>query len=663
MVGLVGILFGVILLPISGPLAPEPNADTHAFNPDIHYRLRCARCHEGTTPSHSQANAAIAPALLNGPSPIANGDVTAIARIIANGIPPHMPGWKYKLTERDIYALATYIADKQNVLPQPEPSQTQLIPYTSHLVPNSTTTIGIQLVVPNGAHTYWKFPGDTGLGPTVRWETHPTIQPGALQFPQPKQIQDSDFRIWGYDQTVQLLVPIAVGAIPDSETTLLAHVDWLLCTDVCTPQSNTLSLRLPVQPQPAYQIKPLPAVHPDWNPPKTLQERIAIPKALTMLSLAFLGGILLNLMPCVFPMLVIKARHLITHRNRPIPHAIAYTIGIGATMLSLAIGITLARHAGTQLGWGFQLQEPAVVMPLAWLFFTMALWLTFGIGFTLQFPQARSHRQSGLLGSAAYGILTTLTATPCTAPFMGSAIGFSLTQPWPITLLIFTGLSLGLASPVVLLSIFPGWIQKIPSSGPWLRWVKPFAALPLYGTTLWLLWVLNHQGGFFWIALSVVGLLVILITLFPKRYRLWLTVLVLTTVLCIGIQVPTASPTQSSASSWTSYTPALIQTLSSTKTPYFIDFTAKWCITCQTNKVTTLNTAAVHNWFARHNVVQVRADWTRKDPVITQALAEWNRAGVPTYVFYHPIYAPTPRVLPEILTPTLIHQLIPDTAQ
>jgi len=659
-VGLVGLLFSITLLPIAGPLAPEPTTDTHAFNPDIHYRMRCARCHEGITPSHSQANDTIAPALLNGPSPIANGDVNALARIIANGIPPHMPGWKYKLTESDIYALATYIADKQNTPPPSPSTDTQLIPYTSHLVPNSTTTIGIQLSVPAGAHTYWKFPGDTGLGPTVRWETHPHIQAGALLFPKPSRMREGDFRIWGYTQTVQLLVPITVGDIPDTSTTLTAHVDWLLCTDVCTPQFSTLSLTLPVTDTPDYPLKPIPTVHPDWTPPQPLFDRLAIPQILIMLGLAILGGVLLNLMPCVFPMLVIKAQHLLAHRNRPIPHALAYTTGIGITMLSLAIIILIARQAGHQLGWGFQLQEPAVVMLLLWLFFTMALWLTFGISLAIRLPTKLP--QSGLAGSLAYGILTTLTATPCTAPFMGSAIGFSLTQSWPVTLIIFTGLSLGLASPILVLSLYPQWIQNIPASGPWLRWVKPLAALPLYATVLWLVWVLYHQGGLIWIALSSVGIASIGIRIAFQRFPNAILILLLTLCTGAGLYIPAPAPANAHTQ-WIAYTPELIETLMDNQTPYFIDFTAKWCITCQANKTTTLHSERINTWFITHDIVRIRADWTQKDPAITQALAQWNRAGVPTYVFYHPRYAPTPQVLPELLTPGIIQALIPNTTQ
>ncbi|MBD97755.1 hypothetical protein CL648_03015 [bacterium] len=661
-IGFVALLFGITLLPIAGPLAPEPNADTHAFNPDIQYRLRCARCHEGTTASHSQSKGPIAPALLDGPSPIGNGDVTVLARIIANGIPPHMPGWKYKLTERDIYALATYIADRQNAPPKASNTATQLVPYTSHLMPNSTTTIGIQLHVPDGAHTYWKLPGDTGLGPTVHWETHPRIQTGDLLFPKPKRMQEGDFRVWGYDKTVQLLVPLTVGPITNTETTLTAHINWLLCTDVCTPQSQTLSLTLPVDTATAYQLQPLPTVHPNWTPPQSIGQRIAIPKPLIMLGLAIIGGMLLNLMPCVFPMLVIKAQHLIRHRTAPMRHAIAYTGGIVISMLVLASGIEIARLAGHQLGWGFQLQTPAVVMALLWLFFTMGLWLTFGISLTLRLPKRLP--QSGLGGSVAYGILTTITATPCTAPFMGGAVGFSLTQPWPITGLIFIGLGIGLASPIVLLSAYPAWIQKIPTAGHWLRWVKPIASIPLYGTCLWLLWTLYYQGGLLWMALSAVGVLIILIAIFPKRYRLVSAILALLGLICIGIRDPQLlSKTPTKTSQWRPYSQALIQMLSTNKTPYFIDFTAKWCITCQANKVSTLNTKQITRWFDTHQIVRIRADWTNHDPQITQALAQWERAGVPTYVFYHPIYAPNTRVLPELLTPSIIRRLIPNMAE
>lgn len=390
------------------------------------------------------------------------------------------------------------------------------------------------------------------------------------------------------------------------------------------------------------------------------------------LVFAFIGGLILNLMPCVFPVLGIKVMGFVqhAHEDRRIlrNQGWMFLAGVLVSFWVLA-GILLVLKAGGQsLGWGFQLQSPGFVTALAVLFTLMALNLfgVFEIGLGLQ-SAAGGVNGKGIYGEAFLsGVLATVVATPCTAPFMGAALGFTLSQPAALALLVFTALALGMAAPVTLLAIFPAGLKWLPRPGAWMATFKQFMAFPLLATVVWLTWVLGTQQGNDGVLKLLAGL--VLIGMAAWAYGRWgmqggKLGTAAAVVLLIG-GVAFAWPGESSVRtesyqskagelSWEPWSKAKLDELRGAGKPVFIDFTASWCITCQVNKRVALNNGEVVKRFEEKGVVALKADWTRQDPAITAALAEFGRNAVPLYVLYAGNGA-VPVVLPEVLTPSVV---------
>lgn len=390
---------------------------------------------------------------------------------------------------------------------------------------------------------------------------------------------------------------------------------------------------------------------------------------LLALVFAFIGGLILNLMPCVFPVLGIKVMSFVqhAHEDRRIlrNQGLVFLVGVVVSFWVLA-GILLALKAGGQsLGWGFQLQSPGFVTALAVLFTLMALNLfgVFEIGLGLQ-SAAGSVSSKGVYGEAFLsGVLATVVATPCTAPFMGAALGFTLSQPAAIALLVFTALALGMAAPVTLLALFPAGLKWLPRPGAWMATFKQFMAFPLLATVVWLTWVLGTQQGNDGVLKLLAGL--VLIGMAAWAYGRWgmqgskLGVAAAAVLLAGGIvfawpgeAAAPAGIAQAKAGElqWEPWSKSKLEQLRGDGKAVFVDFTASWCITCQVNKRVALHNDEVVKRFAEKGVIALKADWTRQDPAITAALAEFGRNAVPLYVMYAGNGA-VPVVLPEVLTP------------
>lgn len=391
------------------------------------------------------------------------------------------------------------------------------------------------------------------------------------------------------------------------------------------------------------------------------------------LLLAFVGGLILNLMPCVFPVLSLKALSLAKPGHGPKSHlrreGLAFGAGVIVTFLALAGALLAFRAAGEQFGWGFQLQSPAMVTALAMLFFVLALNLSGVFEFATLVPASAAGwtHKNQYANAALSGVLAVVIASPCTAPFMGAALGFALAQPAALTLLVFAALGLGMALPFVLLTWFPGWRKALPRPGAWMERLKQFLAFPLYATVAWLVWVLGAQVDNDAVVRLLVTLVVLAFALWAWRaYRggaargfsiaaaagLLATAYVAWPLFSGQASADVLSPAQASktgavADPWQPFTPARVAELTAANKVVFIDFTAAWCVTCQVNKRLVLNDADVRKAFAERNVELVRADWTRRDPAITQALAALGRQGVPVYVLYRP--GKEPLLLPEVL--------------
>ncbi|MCO4089651.1 MAG: protein-disulfide reductase [Limnohabitans sp.] len=397
-------------------------------------------------------------------------------------------------------------------------------------------------------------------------------------------------------------------------------------------------------------------------PLPTSQATTALGLTLAILG-ALVGGLLLNLMPCVFPVLAIKVLGLTHADSSQAQHrsaGLAYTTGLVASFMLLG-GLMLAlRAAGEQLGWGFQLQSPPVVAALALLFTLLGLNLAgvFEFGQILPSSLATLQSRHPTVNAALSGALSVAVASPCTAPFMGASLGLAIALPVWQALLVFAAMGLGMALPYLAASWWPGIARTLPRPGAWMVTFRQAMAFPMFATVIWLLWVLGQQTGID----GASGLLALLLTVAWLAWALglqgptrWLMVgLGLALLLWLGSNwLPLAlreAPAVSTASSndksptgqpqWQAWSDADMQAHLAAGRRVFVDFTAAWCVTCQYNKKTTLADPQVLSDFAARQVVLMRADWTRRDPAITQALTALGRSGVPVYALYAPGQAP-----------------------
>ena len=387
------------------------------------------------------------------------------------------------------------------------------------------------------------------------------------------------------------------------------------------------------------------------------------------LALAVLGGIALNLMPCVFPVLSLKLLGLAeaAHRAEQWQHGIAYAAGVILSFALLGGVLLVLRASGAAIGWGFQLQSPVVVGLLAYLLFAMGLSLSgvaeFGTGLTG--AGSRFAGRAGLPGAFATGILATIVATPCTAPFMGAALGVALIAPAPVALAIFVALGIGLALPVMLATGIPGIARRLPRPGEWMAWFKQLLAFPLYGTVAWLIWVLIQEVGPTGALSALLGLVVVGFAVWiygrtraigPGGRRLGAglaaagiaAALFLATTLGPSGEVAGKATAERDNLGYQPFSSVRLNGLVADHQPVFVNLTAAWCITCLVNEHTALNSRAVRRAFAERRIVALKGDWTRQNPEITAFLQEFGRSGVPLYLLYDK--AGTPTILPQILT-------------
>ena len=375
------------------------------------------------------------------------------------------------------------------------------------------------------------------------------------------------------------------------------------------------------------------------------------PPLVLWLGFAFLGGVLLNLMPCVFPVLAMKAFGLIRLGNRARGavrrEALGYTAGVLAAMLALAAVLLAVRAGGGAAGWGFQFQSPVFVAVLAWLVFCAGLSLAGA--FTLP---ARIGGLALPQGSFFNGLLAVAVATPCTAPFMAGAVAAALAAPPAAALGIFLCLGLGLAAPFLLLAAVPALARLLPRPGAWMLLLQRLLSLPMFATALWLAWVMAREAGAVGVLLLLLGALCLGVALCLRRLRP-LAVLAVVPLLLLRPAPAGAALTVPGAAA---YTPARLAALRAAGQPVLVDVTAAWCITCLVNERAALSAPAVRAAFARNGIRLLVADWTNRDLAITAYLAANGRAGVPLYVFY-PRQGDAER-LPQVLTPNIVEQAV-----
>lgn len=396
---------------------------------------------------------------------------------------------------------------------------------------------------------------------------------------------------------------------------------------------------------------------------------------------AFVGGLILNLMPCVFPVLSLKLVSLLQHRRADgaahppslAMHGAAFTLGVVASFVLLAALLIGLRASGAQLGWGFQLQSPWVIASLTALFFLIGLNLLGSFEFTLGSGLASSRTAHDLQsdrvsGSFWTGVLAVIVAAPCTAPFMGAALGYAMTQPGPVAIAVFAALGLGMAVPYLLLTLFPQALARLPRPGAWMERFKQLMAFPMFATCVWLLWVLAQQVDENGVAIMLGALVLFGLAAWSfglaqrgaRGFR-WVAACaaafgVYSLVVATGPDAVHAAQEararNPSSSAWQPWSPAAIENELRAGKAVFVDFTAAWCVTCQANKRLVLTSGEVTRAFVDKKVVLMRADWTNQDPAITQELARFKRNGVPLYVLYDGKGGAS--ILPELLTTRIV---------
>ncbi len=403
---------------------------------------------------------------------------------------------------------------------------------------------------------------------------------------------------------------------------------------------------------------------------------------LPALLLALLGGLILNLMPCVFPVLSIKALKLCRmgdkHEREARIHGLLYTAGILVSFAFIAGVLMFFRQAGVHIGWGFQLQNSLVVLILSWLLFAIGMNLSgfFDVTGEITNTGAKWIKGSGYAASFFTGLLAAIVATPCTAPFMGAAIGFALTQSTPVSFGIFLFMGLGLALPYLLLSFVPALRGMIPKPGHWMKTFKEFLAFPMYGSAVWLVWVYTQQSSTMGVFSALGGMVSIafavwLFRIAPEKnpgkailraFAIFTIAFSLSAIIAEDRGQETPRPSVSIQNEqWESYTQSRFDELEKGDTPLFINMTAAWCITCKINERVALNTRETKKLFKDNSVKYLKGDWTNSDPDITDFLALYGRNGVPLYIYYggrnqETGQRPEPAILPQILTPGIMAQ-------
>ncbi len=661
----------------------------------------------------------------------------------------------------------------------------QLIPSVDRVYPGEKIWLGVQQKIIPHWHTYWINPGDSGLPTKITWQLPGGASAGNIEWPAPTRFDLDGITNYGYADEVILLTPVTLpkNVSAGKNISINARVDWLVCADVCIPQTVDLAIELPVvaegggdnrfhDPVIEKALARLPGQSP-WKintvaHEQTLQLRlegaanrltglrelnffadswglvehtapqtfradgddlvielkagekklaageslsgvlkttstagvvesfvIGIPSTSAPANIAsapvqdaplalwsaaifaLLGGLVLNLMPCVFPVLSIKALALIKHgessalHNRL--HGLAYTGGVLISFLVLAILLIALKAGGAQLGWGFQYQSPLFVVIVAYLLFAVGLNLSgvFEFGTSITGVGSNLANKSGYTGSFFTGVLAAIVATPCTAPFMGVAIGFALSQPPLPLIVVFLSLGLGLALPYLLLAFWPRLQRRLPKPGHWMELLKQALAFPMYAAAVWLIWVLAQQTSADAVALALGGLVLIAFAawIFQQSRnadRGWRAAGFISALIAVcaavagshsGISSSVSNVAANAAThgnGFTAYSAQHLNELRQEGRPIFVNFTAAWCISCLVNERVALKQNAVTDAFAQQGIVYLKGDWTNRDAEISAKLAEFGRSGVPLYLYFPPQANSEPVVLPQILTPDIV---------
>ncbi len=560
-------------------------------------------------------------------------------------------------------------------------AETRLIVDRAQLAVGEPFRVGVLFELDPEWHVYGQDPGEAGIPTSIIW-TAEGATVGATVWPATQTFVDPSGRITtiGYAERVVLEAPATVTA-DAAVVRITAEIDYLACRIKCLPGSARLVRDIAVGPSTAADAETLalfehfgrdrPAVATATDAVKATAVPAVVPLAPAplpiwqVLLLALLGGVLLNLMPCVFPVLALKVFGFVAvsgHRPTALRHSAAYAAGILASMLLLAAVVVAVKVGGQAVGWGFQFQEPRYLVGLTLFVVLFALNL-FGV-FELQaFPLPSQGGTESVGRSFIDGGFAVVLATPCSAPFLGTAIGFALASDALVIVATFVAVGLGLAAPFVLACSIPAIGSRLPKPGAWMVHLERVLGFVLLATGVWLVWVFGRGAGIDGVAVLLgCAVLVSLGAWIFGRVQYtgakWLGVAAL-----IGLASPTiflapwsfqaAAVTAAAADRWEPWDDARVRAEQAAGHVVFVDFTADWCITCKVNERTALSSDAIWRTFSEAGVVAMKADWTQRDEPIRLALASFGRAGVPLYLVY-PAGGGDPELLPEVLTESAV---------
>ena len=546
--------------------------------------------------------------------------------------------------------------------------------------------LDVSVTIPAGWHVNSDQPADEFLLPTSVEAGASGIVFDAPKWPKAKKLYSEALKIdyFVFDSTFHVQLPVKTVAAAHDSTSAKVVLHYQACSGaVCLAPSEVVATVGGVQELKKKIPESVAAQVQDSSSKPTQSEA---PRSLPLLLLfAFIGGLILNLMPCVLPVLSIKALSLAKHaresRRKLLSMGFAMTMGILVSFWTLASVILVLQAAGGNAGWGFQFQNPGFLVGMIVLITLFALNM-FGV-FEIWLPSSaatgisQKASKKGMVGSFMNGVLMTLLSTPCSAPFLGSAMGYAFTQPPAILVLFFTTAGLGLAFPYMMLSLFPKTLKWIPKPGDWMNRFKQFLGFLMLTTAAWLLWVLGRQAG-----IEVLGYVLLLLVMlgfgawvlglvaspgnpFWKVVLSWMImaaggygVFAFWVAKAIDTPVKKVETCISSvdglpapdAEGYYAWSPAVVDTLTAHGKTVFVDFTADWCLTCKTNEKAVLKSDEVQKAFKDMGIALVKGDFTRPDSLISKALKGFGRSGVPVYVIYSAHSPRNPAVLPELLT-------------
>ena len=640
-------------------------------------------------------------------------------------------------------------------------SSINLITESYQVNTKDTLLVGIEFKLSPGWHTYWKNPGDSGEGATIKWDLPLGFKASDILWPGPERIPVDPLMTYGYEDKALLLTKIETPEQFSGPVTISAKVNWLTCKHICIPQEGEVDITLMKGSKTiskfATKLKEIALTIPKNFPtPSRVTEinekiflqfekegssniseayffpneyglisyvkdqkletndnsfslqldpaevrvetnklegvlklktdeteefyKLDLPlegtsgspilamSLLTGIVFAFLGGIILNAMPCVFPILSIKILGFIEQsqgsKEKLIQHGLIFSAGVLTTFLAISWLLIFLRASGEAIGWGYQLQSPWVVSILIYLFVAIGIVFMSNIvlGSSLANFGSLAKNQNDLLSSFFTGVLAVIVASPCTAPFMGPALGLALLQPGLKSILIFLALGIGFSLPYLMLSIYPQLLSRLPKPGEWMQTFKQIMAFPMWAAALWLAWVLSAQVDMQSVFAVLVGALLIALALWlmektqsSDQLLRRITVLFSFSLMIFSIWlIPFNQDNESSnlRNEVNNFSAQKLNSLRSEKKAIFVNFTADWCITCKVNEAIALDQDNVKKLLREKDIVYLKADWTRKDPEIASVLARYGRTGVPLNLLFPPVGAPT--ILPELLTEDLL---------